>query len=92
MNFFEKMKKMYFWQKREGAILHDENFDSTKSSLYARLNFVRKNGFRIYFQFCYILEKSATFWKNGKKFRKNYSLLYLLKKSRAKKVSTSRLA
>ena len=32
-----KMKKMYFWQKPEGVILHDGNFDSTKSSLHTCL-------------------------------------------------------
>ena len=32
-NFYEKTEKMYFWQKPEGVILHDGNFDSTKRSL-----------------------------------------------------------
>ena len=32
--FLRKMKKLYFWQKPEGVILHDGNFDSRKSSLH----------------------------------------------------------
>ena len=32
--FLEKNEKMYFWQKPEGVILHEGNFDSTKSSLH----------------------------------------------------------
>ena len=35
--FFEKNKKMYFWQKPESAILHDGNPDSTKSNLHTCL-------------------------------------------------------
>ena len=48
--FFEKMK-MYFWQKNEGVILDDGNFDSTKTSLYNLAHSVRENDFPIDFSF-----------------------------------------
>ena len=31
--FFETDEKRYFWLKPDGVILHDRNFDSTKSSI-----------------------------------------------------------
>ena len=80
--FFEKNEKMYFWQKPEGVIPHDGNFDS-------------KKGAHILASLCegewfsYLLsvpgKVSYKLDKNGKKFRKTFSLLYLLKKPRAKK-------
>ena len=44
-NFFEKNEKMYFWQKPKGVILHDGNFDSTKSSLHTCLTLGRRMAF-----------------------------------------------
>ena len=50
-NFLEKNEEMYFWQKPEGVVLHDGNFDSTKNQPTSLPHFVRENSFRIYFQF-----------------------------------------
>ena len=84
------MNKNYFWPEPETVILHDGNFDGTKISLHPSLSqSVDWNGFGIYFQLC---EKSATSWKKVLKIQKIFSLILVLKKSRAKKLWTSLLA
>ena len=50
-NFFEKNEKMYFWQKPESVILHDGNFDSTKSSLHTCLTLLGRMVFVSIFSF-----------------------------------------
>ena len=44
---------MYFWQKPEGAILHDGNFDGSKT------HFVMETGLRIYFAAAAVIQLSG---------------------------------
>ena len=82
--FFEKNEKMYFWQKPEGVILHDGNFDSTKSSPHTCLDLGGRMVFVSIFRHKKNQLRIGKKWEN---FRKIFSLLYLQKKSRAKKIS-----
>ena len=75
--FFERNEKMYFWQKPEGVILHVGNFDSTKSNLHT---YVTLWGRMLFVSFFSSEKTQLQFGRKWKKFRKIFSLLYLLKK------------
>ena len=87
--FFEKNEKMYFCQKPEGIIPHDGNFDSTKSSLHTCLTLWGRMVFVSTFS---SWKSQLQIEKNWKKFRKTFSLIYLLRKTQSEKNSTSLLA
>ena len=80
--FIEKNEKMYFWQKPEGVILHDGNFDSTKSSLHTCLTLW---GRMVFVSISSSEKNQLQFGKKWKKIRKNFSLLYLLKNIQSEK-------
>ena len=68
---------MYFSQKREGVILHDGNFDSTKRSLHPCLTL---SGRLVFVSILTSEKKSATIWeKTGKKQKKNFITLFAQK-------------
>ena len=75
--FLEKNEKMYIRQKREGVILHDGNFDTTKNSLHTCLTLW---GRMLFVSFFSSEKTQLQFGKKWKKFRKIFSLHYLLKK------------
>ena len=67
-NFFEKNEKIYFWQKPEGVILHNGNFDSTKRSLHTCLTLLGRMVFVLFSvlrKISYKLEKNV---KTSEKF------------------------
>ena len=82
-NFFEKNEKMYFWQKPQGVILHDGNFDSTKSSLYSCFTLGR----RMVFVSIFSSEKiQLQIEKNMENFLKNFFITLFAEKVKSEKI------
>ena len=67
---------MYFWQKPESVILHDGNFDSTISSLHTCVVLL---GRMVSVSISSSEKNQLQSGKKMEKFRKKFSLLYLLK-------------
>ena len=76
---------MYFWQKPEGVILHDGNFDSTKSSLHTCLTLFR----RMVFVCTFSSEKyQLQIGKKWKKIQKTFFITLFAEKIQSEKIST----
>ena len=73
---------MYFWQKPEGVILHDGNFDETKSSLHTCLTL-----FREWFSYLFSVLRNISYKleKNGKKIQKSFFITSFAKKNPERK-------
>ena len=82
--FFEKNENLYFWQKPEGVILHDGNFEGTKRSLhFAAL--CEGEWFSYLFSVFSSEKTQLEVGKNGNQFIIIFSLPYLFEKTETEK-------
>ena len=78
--FFQK--NVFFWQKSEGVILQDGNFNNIKSSPHPCLTF---SGRMVFVSIFSSEKKELQVGKKIEKIQNNFALLYLLKQIQSKK-------
>ena len=77
---------MFNWQKSEGVILQDGNFNNIKTSPHPCLTL---SGRMVFVSSFSSEKKELQVGKKIEKSQNNFALLYLLKKIQSKKMSTS---